>query len=359
MKENYSHGGNITGAAQKYNLSEHEIIDFSASINPLGPSPMVYKVLSEGLRRIRHYPEPYGGKLPAILSEYLGIESENLLLGNGSAEIIYTLPLALNIKKALVLAPTFSLYAKAIEANGGMVTYEFRSLEDRKVFFQEPEKRLAGFDALFLCNPNNPTGQLISTRELLPLLEASESSDTLMIIDEAFIDFVEDKDNYSVLRLTDKYKNLIVLYSMTKFFGFPGLRLGAAIASLNLIGKIKPLIDPWSVNALALTAGAAAVEDKNHIDATLEVIKKEREFLFSALSKIPGFKPYPPSANFLLVDISKTGTTSWDLADKMAKKGILIRDCSNFLGLNHRYIRLAVRNRDDNNLLIDALYKEL
>ncbi|NTW05200.1 MAG: aminotransferase class I/II-fold pyridoxal phosphate-dependent enzyme, partial [Peptococcaceae bacterium] len=149
--------------------------------------------------------------------------------------------------------------------------------------------------------------------------------------------------------------NLLVLYSMTKFFGFPGLRLGAVVASRDIINRMRNRRDPWGINTLAISAGEEAIKDKVHIKATIIETEKEKGYLFSELGKINGFKPYHSEANFLLVDIRETGIASWDLAEKLAKKGILIRDCANFIGLEQGYIRLAIRTREDNDILLREL----
>jgi threonine-phosphate decarboxylase len=352
MADAYNHGGDIYQAAKKYSLSEKDILDFSASINILGASPRVYQVLREQLWRIGHYPDPGKGQLYELLADFLAIDPRNIVFANGCAEIIYQIPQILKIKKALILAPTFSLYEKSIEANEGKVEYEFIFPELDFCLSKISRERLNAFDAIYLCNPNNPTGGLFSRDEIRVLLEKARETETLLIVDEAFIDFVRDKEKYSVIPLIENFDNLLVLYSMTKFFGFPGLRLGALVASRETINQINSKRDPWGVNALAISAGEEALKDKSHIRATLAETEEEKDHLFLELANIPGFKPHYSKANFLLVDIRETGVTSRDLTEIMAKKGILIRDCSNFIGFDQGYIRLAIRTRKDNEILL-------
>ncbi|HBV96675.1 MAG: hypothetical protein JL50_16155 [Peptococcaceae bacterium BICA1-7] len=348
--DKYEHGGNIARAAQKYGLYEKEIVDFSASINPLGPSPKVYGAIEEELWKIKHYPDPDCGNLPALLAGHLGVERENLLLGNGGAELIYALPRTLNIKRALVAAPTFSEYAAAVEASGGAVTFAGYRHSPGELAAQ-----MDGYDAVFICNPNNPTGRAFSRESLLPVLEASKKSGSTVIVDEAFIDFVEGRSEKSLMNMAGGTPGLVILYSMTKFFGIPGLRLGAAVSSQETIGLLKKSKDPWSVNALAIAAGEAALRDVRHMSDTLEAIREERSYLFSALSCLPGLEPYPSEANFLLVDITGTGMTTGELVEKMGRRGILVRNCSNFKGLESPCIRVAVRLREENDRLLRAL----
>lgn len=350
-----SHGGNVARAAREYGLSERSIIDFSASINPLGPSPGVYRAITEELWKIRNYPDTDCGDLPAMLADYLGVGRENLLLGNGGAEIIYILPRAIKIDSALVLAPTFSEYARAVKAAGGKVQYKVLGRAGGDFPADEVAGYLPGCDAVFLCNPNNPTGRLFSCSDLVTLLGAAEKAGAFVIVDEAFMDFVPGRENVSLMPLACSRPGLVVLYSMTKFFGIPGLRLGAAVAEPGLIGRLKKMKDPWSVNTLAVAAGEAALRDRAHMAATLKTVREEREYLFAALSEIPGLTPFPSEANFLLADISGTGMESHQLVEKMAAMGILIRNCANFYGLDTRFVRVAVRTRAENESLVRAL----
>lgn len=350
-----SHGGNIGQAARRYGFPEKQIIDFSASINPLGPAPGVYRAVTEEVWRIKHYPDPDCGDLPRLLTDYLGVGGENLLLGNGGAELIYILPRALKIRRALVAAPTFSEYARAVEAAGGRVRYIILPISGTVLPAREAAGHLAGCDAVFLCNPNNPTGQLFRPGDLMPLLDAAGEAGAVVVVDEAFMDFVAGREDFTLMPLACARRNLVVLYSMTKFFGIPGLRLGAAVACPEVIGRLKQLKDPWSVNALARVAGQAALRDRSHMVETLKTVKEEREYLFSTLSSMPGLRPFPSEANFLLVDISGTGMKSGELVEKMARKGILVRNCANFYGLNESYIRVAVKTRPENESLVRVL----
>ncbi|MFZ5642123.1 MAG: threonine-phosphate decarboxylase CobD [Bacillota bacterium] len=347
---NSGHGGNIARAALKYGLNEKEIIDFSASINPLGPAPGVYEAIKEELWRIRHYPDPDCGDLPEMLAGHLGVNKENVIIGNGGAELIYILPRVFNVKNALVVAPTFSEYAEAVEAAGGATRF---------LPFSESTERiignLQGVDVVFICNPNNPTGHVLPRSSIISVLEAAKENRTLVVVDEAFIDFVEDRREKSVMGEACINRDLVVLYSMTKFFGVPGLRLGAAVAVPDTIGKMKRVKDPWSVNSLARIAGEAALRDKKHMADTMKVVKEERDFLFDEISSISGVKPFASAANFLLVDISETGLKTGDLVDRMGRRGVLVRDCSNFKGLEMPCIRVAIRLRQENERLVEVL----
>ena len=282
--------------------------------------------------------------------------AENIILGNGAAEIIFILARLLNLKEALIPAPTFSEYEIATAGCGSRVRYFDL---DRKQGFRPDADKLAhslpGADIVFVCNPNNPTGCLMEAGDVMKIVRAGQKTNTLVVVDEAFLDFLPDKDRYSVVHEVVQNPNLFVLYSLTKFFAVPGLRLGAAIGSREIIERLDRAKDPWNVNTLAQAAGTASLMDKEYIRRTVDFISGEKEFLYQALSRVDGLRPYPPAANYILVDISGTGYTSGELRDILGRQGILIRDCSSYRNLGENYIRVAVRNREDNIKLIKAM----
>ncbi|WP_066635451.1 threonine-phosphate decarboxylase CobD [Desulfolucanica intricata] len=350
------HGGNLTVARKKFGFEEKEFIDFSANINPLGPSSKAMALIVENLSMITSYPDPDCQELSFTLSNYLHISSDNLLFGNGATELIYLLVDIFKYKKALVTAPTFSEYGLAVLSRGGEV--EEIPLSENNCFslpVEEIIKRLPGREVLFLCNPNNPTGALTSKKDIICIIDAAREHDCMVVIDEAFMDFVINKEDYSVINETEKRTNLIVLYSLTKYFGIPGLRLGAMVAEKAIIQRIKAGKDPWSVNTLAQIAGVESLRDHEYIRDTQKLIVEERQFLYESLGKIPGIKVYPGAANYLLVNVSKTGYPSHAFVKHLGARGILVRDCVSFTGMGDSYLRLAVKKRSDNEKLIDAL----
>lgn len=354
------HGGNLTHAAREYGLSPRDFLDFSANINPLGPSPAIYEAIRANLWQIRHYPDPDCQEIKSVLSGYLGVDSLCLMIGNGAAELIYLLARVLSIRRALIPVPTFSEYALAVTAAGGEVNYV---AADEATGFTLPLDglldRLPGVDALFLCTPNNPTGVLIPRRDLEVLLDAAIVHRTMVIVDEAFMDFVPEREEHTSLPMAGKHPGLILLYSLTKFLAIPGLRLGALVAPFRLVQKLTRVRDPWSVNALAQVAGVAGLKDGDYMKATRALVAREREFLFQQLSRLPGLRPYPGAANFLLVDVTATGYSAEELVRQLGFRGILVRSCANFTGLGSGYIRLAVRGREDNLILLETLGRVL
>jgi len=350
------HGGNVVRASLKYGLPEDKMIDFSANITPLGPSEKVIAALTDSLSLISRYPDPDCGELKATLSAYLGVPESCLLMGNGATELIYLLVRVSGARRAMIPAPTFCEYGLSVLSHGGEV---LEIVMDEEEGFRLPvEKilnRLREVDLLFLCNPNNPTGRVVDGETVKLILEEALPRGVTVLVDEAFMDFVPRREFYSVMTLAGKYPNLAVLYSMTKFFGIPGLRLGAIAAPEELVRRMGGAKDPWNVNILAQVAGVAGLRDREYMLETNRLVREEKQFLFHGLSGISGLKPLPGAANFILLDVSHSGLTSAELTDLLGKRGILVRDCAGFTGLAGRYLRLAVKTRPENERLLQAL----
>jgi threonine-phosphate decarboxylase len=361
VKKMRKHGGNIEAAAQKYNLEIDEIIDFSANINFLGPPKVVKEEIKDNLDRIIHYPESGARTFSYNLAEYLNINSENLIIGNGAVEIIYLITKVIQAERAMVLAPTFSEYEAAIESAGGEI--ELFKL-DREQGFKLDIDRLVkklkqvDIDLLFLCNPNNPTGDLVEKEKLKQVLQLAKEENIFVVLDEAFLDFLLEEDEHTLIKEAVKRENLLVLRSMTKFFAIPGLRIGYGITNQQLIAKLKASKDPWNINLFAQKVGIKVLKEADYIQRTKEVLKREKIFLYQQLKEMDYLKPYSPTVNYILIDISDSNYSSQELERELAKRGILIRDCSTYHLLGKDFIRVAVKSRKDNKVLINKL-KEL
>lgn len=360
MTEHNPHGGDLKAAAGKYGRSEKDWLDFSASINPLGPSPAVARAIQEEFWRVRHYPDPFCRELTGQLAAYLGLPPEYLLAGNGAAELIYLLPRALGISRALVVAPAFSLYARSVEVAGGRVDH-FLTVPEQgfEPMLEELADRLNDYDALYICNPNNPTGLLLAPDRLQWLAGRTAQAGCFLVVDEAFIDFVPSPRESSLLPVLPRQERLIVLYSLTKFFALPGLRLGAVAAAPALLRQVRRVKDPWSVNALAQVAALAALRDTAHIEDSFRAMAHLRRHLLHLLSALPGLKIWPPAANFVLLRLEKAGWTADRFTDALARRGVLVRNAANFTGLDERYIRVAVRSEAENAALYRAMQEVL
>jgi threonine-phosphate decarboxylase len=348
------HGGNIYDMAQQHKLRADAIIDFSSNINPLGPSPRVLRALRSHLRWISRYPEIHAQGLVRHLARFHGLPEEAIVVGSGSTALIYRLPYALLVKTALVLHPTFSEYERAFGLGGCRIDMVMRDEADG---FRPPWPRLfeglrRGYGVVVLCNPNNPTGDVIAKDELAEFVEEAARLGTVVMVDEAFMDFHEDATlKHEVLRRG----NLIVLRSMTKCYALAGLRLGFLVASPPLAKRVREADEPWAVSALAQIAGRESLKDRNYLRRTLELIATERQYLTERLAAIRGLTVYPSVANFLLLKITRPGWDAPRLQQGLIRHGILIRDCRSFPGLGGAFMRIAVRGRKDNSRLLSVL----
>lgn len=356
-----SHGGNIYRAAGQLGLDEHEIIDFSASINPLGVPKSVLAGIRDTMKYLHNYPDPDARQFTLSLAKNFGINPESILCGNGSTELIYLVIRALMPERILIPAPTFSEYELAAGDRREIVRYALNAKDNFAINPDTFIKAMAGgsnslsqkmalptsVDMVFLCNPNNPTGGILRKSDMLKIADAAKTLKCHLVVDEAFIDFSPDD---SLINEVEDNPYLIVLRSLTKFYALSGLRVGYGIFPLKLTDTIKKHKEPWTVNTLAQVAGTEAINDEVYKADTFRVIKNERKTLEDGfrLLKIDYF---PSEANFYLIRMDNAK----DVVDTLGEKGILIRGCSNFRGLDESYARVAVKSNRDNMRLIKEL----
>lgn len=350
---NTIHGGDIWGAARRLGISPSEIMDFSASICPIGPSPLAISAIKEGMATVCAYPDREAFALRQALADYHGLSISNILPANGSTELIYLIPQVLKPEKALIAEPAFSEYRCSLELSGVNVE-DFSALE--KDLFAIDVKGLInrlrqGFDVFYIANPANPTGAFMCKDALFEIAQACAEHSAYLVVDEAFVDFVE---HGSVKVFVKGFKNLIVLRSMTKFFSIPGLRLGYLVAHESLIERFSARMPPWSVNSLALLAGEKTIGDKAHMQRVREWFGEESGFLYEGLKNTGRLKPYPSSANFFMLKVMAEGVDMAHLKTALLREKILIRGLSDFKGLEG-FIRVSLRTRDENMLLINTL----
>ena len=352
------HGGDISRYPAKFG----EPIDFSASINPLGMPPAVKEALTKALSSVVHYPEPDSRTLVASLAGFHNISPLNIAVGNGSIELIHLVPRALGARRVLIITPTFSEYefAAASQARAEII---FADTEEENGFRLEVsaiENILEGADLVFLCNPNNPTGVCYNRREISLVLKLCARSNAVLLIDEVFMDFVKDCEDLTFVAESPGHKNLLVLRSLTKSFALPGLRIGYLTGNGALVDRIRRLQYPWNVSSLAQSASIEALKDKGYMERTREYIISQRSDLFENLRSLKGLRPYLPSANFILCKLGDCMVRdARGLKQALLKRGIAIRVCDNFRGLNNKFFRVAVRTREENKGLIAALKEVL
>ncbi|CAD7777939.1 MAG: Threonine-phosphate decarboxylase [Candidatus Methanoperedenaceae archaeon GB37] len=350
----FLHGGNIYEVRRKY---KGEIIDFSANINPLGLSKKAKEVILKNLDKISYYPDPKAETLIRKIAQYWGISEESILLGNGSVNLIYLITFAYRPKTALIPEPTFSEYERASKNSGSEV--KFLSLKEDEEF-RLRYSSIPKADMIFICNPNNPTGNIVvekSSIEKMPacLCVSARRQAKLVVIDEAFMDFLPNEMDYTLVWHASKNENIIVLRSFTKFFALPGLRIGYLISHPKTVKRLKRFQPPWEINILAQLTAEAVLDDREYIKETHKIISRERKFLFEELKRIEGLRPYPSVTNFLLIKIEKGNINSNILMKEVIKKGILLRNCSNFRTLGNKFIRIAVRSHKENLYLLKTL----
>lgn len=355
------HGAEVLAAANDSGLKPQDILDFSSSVNPLGPSKKALEAIKEAFKEIEAYPDSNANALrQAIASHFNGLDMDNIVVGNGSTELMYLFAETFLKKgeKALIPAPTFGEYESAVRKSGE--SPKFIKLDrnfqiDTEIFKRE----MVGSKILFLCNPNNPTSKLISEETLKEIIENALYQDILVFLDEDFLEFVDDEKNRTLINNIAKFPNLFILRSFTKIFGLTGLRVGYGIASKDIIDVLRCTKIPWNVNCLGQAAAIVAVNDEEHLRITRKLIKKEKAWLQQELSKFKSFSFSLPDANFFFIDIQNTGLTANALKHRMLKQGILIRDCSSFVGLNEFYIRVSIKTRKENVSLIEAFKHSL
>ncbi len=353
------HGGDIYRRAMDLGISPEEIIDFSSNINLLGPPESLKGILNGSFGLIKNYPDPEYSELRKSLAHFNRTEPLNIIPGNGATELIHLVPRALKPARALIVAPTFSEYAKALSQAGTesehfMLREEDNFRIDIDSLIREMDR---GYRFMIICNPNNPTGNFIGLPEIERIAARARELDITVMVDESFIEFMDNWRESTSALLAEKYPNLIVLRSMTKFFAIPGLRLGYLIShDRGMIKKIISMKEPWTVNIFADLSAGLLLNEANYIKESVLALNREREILCSELGRIKGIKFFHPEANFILIKIL-TGMTSAALKEKLLGHRILIRDASNFRYLDSSFVRIAVRRRDDNMALVAAMGK--
>ncbi len=348
------HGGNIWSYRKK-------VIDFSANINPLGLSPRVKKAILKNIGTLIHYPDPELKDFKNIISAFHNINQSNILVGNGSIELIHLIPRALKARNVLIVGPTFSEYEFAARSSGARPLFVLASEQDDfKIDTRRIKKFIPRADLIFLCNPNNPTGYLIPKSDILNLFDLCKGYNAVLATDEAFMDFVQNDEKITLVTDAVKHNRLLVIRSLTKFFALAGLRLGYLVGQRSIIEHIFKFQYPWNVNSLAQVAAKEVFKDRDYIKLSKSFILKERSFLFENLRKIKGLKVYPSSANFIFCKLESCKLKdSVGLKKKLLKDSIVIRSCPNFRGLDNRFFRIAVRTRSENKRLIFCLKEAL
>lgn len=349
------HGANVDNMAKQFGKNENDIIDFSSNVNPHIISDLGKYVL-EGLEKSRSYPDINYTNLRNNISDYIKVDSELIIPGNGATEIIYLLMKSIK-KRLAILNPTFSEYGRGAKLNNlEVLDFHLKEENNFSIDLDEIQKNMDKFDSLFVCNPNNPNGKVKDLNELLDLMV---ENDKLLIIDETFMEFVGEEEKYSLINRIEQTPNLFILKAVTKFFGMPGLRLGYGVTSnKQIIKNIYEYKEPWTINSFAENLSNYLFKDKEYIKSSKDYYINERKFMLEELRKISRLKVYDTDTNFVLIKLKDGEANSLKL-ELFEKYNILIRDASNFIGLDKSYIRVAIKSHNDNKVLIESLRKIL
>ncbi len=339
------HGGDI------YQYSK--VLDFSTSVNPYGPPKGIVETLKKCAGQINTYPDTECRKLREALAQKLEVEKRQLVMGNGAADLIFSLCQAVKPKKALIPVPSFLEYERALKVMDCKITFYETHKEEgfclRSDFIDAITKDV---DIVFLCNPGNPTGAMINRNLLKDIIEKCQETETYVVVDECFIPFIPGAKKNTVKHLAKSYDRLFVLNAFTKIYGMPGIRLGFGLTgNLELLERIKRVTQPWNISTLAQAAGIAALQEDKFIADSLKKIEEEKRRMIIALSK-GGYLIYESAANYIFFEGNE------DLAEQCLKKNILIRDCGSFRGLEDGYYRISVRTRWENEMLLKILIEE-
>ncbi|MFZ5426322.1 MAG: cobyric acid synthase [Thermodesulfobacteriota bacterium] len=357
----FPHGGDVRGLAASLGCDPSEILDFSASINPLGPPEWLRPVISSAVSSLVDYPDPHCRELIRAASERLGVPGETIVAGNGTSELLFALARAAGLPRAVIPVPSYCDYQTACDRAGMAVS--LLPLREEDGFALDTDAISASLlsgdapAAVFIARPNNPTGLDVAAGTVRAL--AAMHPDCLFVVDEAFGSFV---DGFESLAGPGRPANVAVMLSLTKMFAIPGLRLGLAVAGEALAARTRQSLAPWSVNSLAQAVGVRAVADAGFEARARDAVRELRRDLAASLAALPGVTVHPGAANYLFCRLDGHPAASMDapaLRAKLLESRVAIRDCSNFAGLDGRFFRVAVRSRPDNERLAGAMAKVL
>ncbi len=328
-------------------------IDFSINVNPLGLAPRVKQALIDSMDSWERYPDPNYEALRQSIAEYYYVEKKSVLCGNGAAELIFLLVQWRKPKKALVLAPTFSEYEQALHTYGSEVLYHNLNPNEN---FQVDIERLSmcltkEIDVFFLCNPNNPTGLTLNREEVKKIADICKKNEIILVVDECFCELTKNPDQYSFVSELKDYKNVMILKAFTKTYAMAGIRLGFIISYHSELMKcMEEGRQPWSISIPAQVAGVVALKEADYVLQARAVIEEGRNYLRKSLENL-GFLVYDSKSNYLFFKDEQKR----DLYNMLLNKGMLIRKCENYHGLDKGYFRISIRTPNENKQLVEAL----
>lgn len=351
MRRQAIHGGNVYEMGQKLKVNPTQLLDYSANLNPFGTPKTIVDEISQAKLAIMAYPDPDCVALVEAIGKEQKINPAYILCGNGGADLIYRIAYGLKPKKVLIVEPTFAEYEEGIRQVDAQVDYYQLDKESLQIEEDVVWQMKDDYDVMFLCNPNNPTGQVCNLVVMEQILKRSCEANITLVVDECFNDFITDGQQYSVMDKLEKYSNVLVLRSFTKMYHIPGIRLGyVACANAEILSAIRLAGQTWSVNGLAQLAGIQALMlGQSYVDKTTAYIDCQRAYLMEELRNL-GCKVWESKVNYLLFYSEDS-----ELQEKLLKKRIMIRKCDNYPGLDNHYYRIAVKGQEDNKYLVASL----
>ncbi|MGD8268230.1 MAG: aminotransferase class I/II-fold pyridoxal phosphate-dependent enzyme [Desulfobacterales bacterium] len=351
----HGHGGNIYQLARELGCDPTEIVDMSSNVNPLGPPPELMDHLKAHLGCIKALPEVAAESMERMFADHNRIDANQVMAGSGTTQMIYDLPRALEMREALIVGPTYVDYADGCRL--GNVACRFahaRESDHFKVDADRLREQIAPVDAVYICNPNNPTGQLIDADAIRELCQDFPRQQ--FIVDESYLPFVKHHAHHSLLR--DRPANALVLTSMSKIFRIPGLRVGFIVGEAGAIQRLRHLAPPWSVNSLAQTAVRFLLTNeplsRNFIARTQAFIAAERGFMIDALAALTDLRIYPSHTSFFILRLPEP-YRAVAVCRALSADRILVRDCTNFEGLSERFVRISLKTTDVNRQCVALL----
>lgn len=340
----YVHGGDI--------YTYGDVLDFSVNVNPYGPSEEVLEAAKRSMDEVSLYPDSQCRRLRKRLAEKKSLPEEYFLFGNGAAELFFSVVLAEKPKKALLPIPAFAEYEQALRTVGCEIIYHELKRENNFALTESfLEELTEDIDLVFLCSPSNPSGQVIEPKLMEQILTRCEEKKIRLVLDECFIEFLEEEQKYTMVKKVTDHPSLFLVQAFTKMYGIPGLRLGYAMTSdARLRESMQQIRQPWSVSVPAQAAGIEALTEREEqrvqkirnkiAEEKMRMEKKMREF---------GIRFIPTKANFFLLYSESA------LFERLLEQGILIRNCENYRGLKKGWYRIAVRTKEENDVLLRAL----
>ncbi len=339
-------------------LEQYETVRYDLNMNPLGIPQSARKAIAENIDAISHYPDIYYGDLKQSIAAYTSAPAESIVMGNGSSDLIRLFAALVAPKKAKLIQPCFSEYDRVLRSYGCEVEYYALKEEDDFAFsvMDFIASLDSSIDMIIIGNPNNPTSRKIPFEDMEALASACESLDIFLIIDEMYIEFLDNHEKYTSVPLTETYENLAVFRSISKFFALPGIRLAYAVMNNPVQMQIINMTTTTNnIPTLTAIVGAAVLKDTEYIEESRSTIHTERNLVYSAMSTSKTIKLIKPDANFMLLKILKKDVTSRDVYDHCHSRGIIIRRCDDIPGLNEKYIRFCFMNPKQNDLMVNTI----